>query len=180
MEAVRSTINNQIIVKHKEGYKEQDEDKGYVRRFYIDNLLHVSKLKYQAEWFNSCIKYKKESVSIVLSDRSPMDTVSYIEEKQIYLRLVETYFKEMSAHFGIEFKFIYLRVSPEIMLSRISKRLLREAWRKNYHEAEDEVMLGTRNFFENNLQKWDLVLDANRSVEDVSTDLYNYISENTS
>ena len=179
MQEVPARINRKVIIKHKEGYKEQDEDKEFVRRFYIDNLLHVSKLKYQAEWFNSCLKYQNEDKTVVLSDRSPIDTVSYVANREKYLEIVDKYFEEMTAKFGIKFYFIYFQVSPEVMLRRIADRLLRETWRKNYNEDDQDVMLRTRTFFEERLDRWDLVLDADGKVDKIADEVSNFIRENT-
>ena len=159
--SVLSRLPAEVLI-HKEGYIEKDDESRY-----IDNRLYHSKLRYMSAWFMNMYDYSDKGYPLVVSDRCPYDNAAYVESPTLLFELVEKMMLELTnlKDRTISIETIYLRVRFNVCSDRVSKRLLAEPKRVNYHENNRAFLKKTWKFYEDFNAKWDHVVENNDDIE---------------
>jgi thymidylate kinase len=145
---------------HKEGYVEHDSVVGF-----IDNRTYLSKLRYLNGWFQEMIQRKKRRTKRILSDRCPFDACAYVSNERMQHDMVQAYMTDLQSVFDISVKTIYLRVPFSMIKKRVQERLVREPWRKKYHEGDERFLRKTWSYYEKYKSEWDYIIPNEGNLE---------------
>lgn len=112
------------------------------------------------------IKLKKERNKKIVSDRCPYDVCAYVSDPEKQHLMVREYMSELEALFAIRVKTIFVRVPFSLARKRVRERLIREPWRKNYHEDDDAFLKMTWSYYEDHASEWDHVIENDLPIDE--------------
>lgn len=133
---------------------------------FIDNRSFVSKLRYMNLWCLDLIDRKSEGVLKTLCDRCLFDVCAYVPDQELQHAIVSHYVEELNSIFGVKLHTIYLRAPYPILAKRVASRLLKEPWRRRYHEHDDDFMRRAWSYYERHIDRWTHVVDNGTDLSD--------------
>ena len=146
----------------------------------VDNKHVLSKWTYIASWFDSVLTHRSEGATVLLTDRSPVDTAAYAigAERHILPAVLES-FHELE-YYGIRCKTILVTAAFDILMQRIGARLQKESHRAAYHEDSSEFCRQAYTFYERHSALWDATVDTSasnqeRTVRDVRSVVHQWV-----
>lgn len=116
-----------------------------------------------------------EREEVLVADRSPFSAVYYANHGHLLEPLIRQQVKEIRERAGIKLYTIHVQVEPELLWSRIQKRLQVEPNRATLQENERSWMDKTLSFY--NSFEWDMTINNNaRSIEHTMQEIVELIS----
>jgi predicted ATPase len=152
----KSTVMDALAEK----YEVLEERYMELNRHQLDNRLMLSKWAYIQYWFDSVLQSKAKGVTLLLTDRCPLDTCAYVREgRSELLDVLTTAINELSA-LGISVQKVLVTAPFDILQTRIDLRLKIDTRRLNYNEADASHNRRAYDFYSENIQLWDRVIDT--------------------
>jgi thymidylate kinase len=146
----------------------------------LDNKYVLSKWTYIGTWFDSVLTHRSQGMTVLLTDRSPIDTAAYAPgaERHILPAVLESF--EELLYYGVQCKTILVTAAFDILMQRIDARLQKDCHRRAYHEDSIEFCRRAYAFYERHFDLWDVVVDTSESkqvqgVQDVRTVIQSWI-----
>jgi len=154
----------------KAGFEVLDEGFLDMPNFGLAPQTLVMESIWVTNWFQRILKIRQSLGSkdgLVIVDRSPYSAVYYAGAKGHILEpWITEQIKDLRTGSNVFVHTVNLRVEPELLWSRITKRLAREPERAAYREDSREWMDATNGWYTS--QKWDFSIDNNeKSVQDL-------------
>ena len=144
----------------------------------LDNTLVASKWRYIAAWFDAILDHHANAGSmVVVTDRSPLDTVAYIatEDQCALALLVRRTFSELEANKGLLFRHILLTADADTLIRRVRSRLIAQPQRSKYHENETTHHQHEHKFYRQ--QRWHACVDStNQTPDQVAQDIMDIVA----
>ncbi len=131
-----------------------------LNRHQLDNRLMLSKWAYIQYWFDSVLQSKANGDTLLLTDRCPLDTCAYVREGRFeLLNVLTTSINELSA-LGISVQKVLVTAPFDILQTRINLRLKTDTRRLSYNEEDVEHNRRAYEFYSENAQLWDRIIDT--------------------
>lgn len=147
-----------------------------LNKYSLDNTLVISKWAYINYWFNQAISNAKDGNTIVVSDRSPIDTCFYANNgtRTILPPLTQS-IDELNL-LGIKLYHILISCDIKDAKKRISKRLKIEPERKQYHESSMDFIENIYEKYHRDMDYWDATINTSLfSVNEACEKIRKYI-----
>jgi len=136
-----------------------------LNRHHLDNRLMLSKWAYIQYWFDSVLQSKAKGVTLLLTDRCPLDTCAYVREGRSELLVVlTTTINELSA-LGISVQKILVTAPFDVLQTRINARLKIDNRRLNYNEADVSHNRRAFEFYSENARLWNKEIDTSKVAQ---------------
>lgn len=136
-----------------------------LNRYQLDNRLMLSKWAYIQYWFDSVLQSKAKGDSLLLTDRCPLDTCAYVRKGRFeLLDVLTTSLNELSS-LGISMQKVLVTAPFDILQARIDSRLKTDTRRLSYNEGDVEHNRRAYEFYSENAQLWDRVIDTSIVAE---------------
>jgi thymidylate kinase len=108
------------------------------------------------------------AAQLIYADRSPFSALFYAPDGDLMREVIKKAIENMLQEANIEIKTIYIRVDSEILWGRITDRLKVEPYRIKYREDSRDWMNTTVQFYEKNVDLWDVVVDNDSGTIDLT------------
>lgn len=142
----------------------------------LDPTSLKSKADYTKNWFDEAIKFNTSSQSIAISDRSPFDSIAYLQESvKMFRNSVESNFRKLNKA-GVMCHSILLIAEIEVLQNRIKNRYKKGGRNESIYKSEMKNLRSSFNFYQENLISFDFILDNSElSIDETVREIDNYL-----
>lgn len=128
----------------------------------LDTTTIESKLDYTEKWFEQVEQFNSNQVKLAFSDRSPIDCIAYLKnDKEKFIELLQDSFTKLN-NLKITHKQILLTSEKNILIERINKRCIELKRKKEDCENELIHLSNSLEFFNQNINLFDLIIDNSK------------------
>jgi thymidylate kinase len=145
-------------------------DEGFLDmpKFALNPQSFTMELLWVAKWIERILSIRENNIEssgqdrkLIYADRSPFSALFYAPNGDLMREVIKKAIENMLQEADIEIKTVYIRVTPDILWSRITDRLKVEPYRIQYKEDSREWMNVTVRFYEENISLWDAIISNN-------------------
>ena len=131
----------------------------------LDNRLLLSKWAYIQYWFDGVHKARANGQNLLLTDRCPLDTCAYVlEGRSALLDILKIAINELET-LSIRVRTILITADFGVLQTRINRRLADEPRRHEYNEADISHNRRAFDFYSENTQQWDRLINSTQKTE---------------
>lgn len=131
-----------------------------LNEYSLDNTLVLSKWAYINYWFNQALSKFINGQKIIVSDRSPLDTIFYVTDgdKKLLPPILQSI--EELCSYGIKIRHILIYCEFNDIKERISERLMSQPQRSKYHEDDVDFIKKVYENYRNSIEHWNASINT--------------------